>query len=464
MDTPDKVLFKQAWLCEAIAIKETEWGALDESTARLLSKNEPSPITKVIRRAQELGKSNGLVSTINALSDAGGWAVILMLFLAIGAGGIMSRAALGDGTQPVNIAWALVNLFLINFISLVFWLVAMFSSTAKGGIIVRLWPALTRKLAHGQSAGLGVQAWWRLWSKANATRWLLSTGTHLIWIMMSISALFTMLFLLSTRQYDFVWATTILTPEVFIKWTGYLATLPQWLGVSVPDGEIVRASGTVSQNNAENMRLLWSNWLISCLFLYGILPRALLALFSAVILAHRYPGIRPDLTAPYYVSVLSRLNPSGLAPEGSPPEDVGAQSPPTDRLVETWSSEHVLIAIELDPRDVWPPTGLGTAITLATPIDSRASRKQALENLSISRPNNLILACDARRTPDRGTLGLIENFCTISKRTLLWLRHSQAPDAHTEAWIAKMRSLPEVKLNLRDDTASVMQWLERQDD
>lgn len=464
MDTRAKVLFKQAWLCEAIAIKETEWGALDESTAQLLSKNEPSPITKVVRRAQELGKSNGLVNTINSLSDAGGWALVLMLFLAIAAGSMMSRAALGDGTQPVNIVWALVNLFLINFISLVFWLVAMISPKAKGGIIVQLWPVLTRKLAQGHSAGLGIQAWWRLWSKANATQWLLSTGTHLIWMMMSLSALFTMLFLLSTRQYDFVWATTILTPEVFIKLTGYLATLPQWLGVSVPDSEIVRASGTVSQHHAENMRLLWSNWLISCLFFYGILPRALLAIFSAAILAHRYPGIRPDLTSPYYVSVLSRLNPSGLAPEGSPPEGGAAPTDPNGMPTETWSADHVLIAIELDPRDVWPPTGLGTAITLATPIDSRASRKHALENLSISRPNNLILACDARLTPDRGTLRLIESFSTIPKRTLLWLRHSQAPDAHTEAWITKMRSLPEIKLNLRDDAASVMQWLERHHD
>ena len=462
MDKRARVSFKNAWLCEAIVTKETEWGALDESTARLLSKNESTPIAKVLRRAQELGKSNGLVTTINALSDAGLWAIILLLFLAIAAGGMMSRAALGDGTQPVNIVWALVNLFLINFISLVFWLVAMLSPTARGGIIVQLWPILTRKLAQGHNAGLGIQAWWSLWNKANATRWLLSAGTHLIWMTMSLSALFTMLFLLSTRQYDFVWATTILTPEVFIKWTGYLATLPQWLGISVPDSETVRASGTVSQLHAENMRLLWSNWLISCLFFYGILPRALLALISAAILTHRYSGIRPDLTAPYYVSVLSRLNPSGLAPEDSPQKVDGPQPQPPPP--KAWSADHVLIAIELDPSDLWPPEGLGTAITLASPVDSRASRQQALENLSLSRPNNLILACDARRTPDRGTLRLIEDLSKTTKRTLLWLRHSQAPDAHIEAWITTMRSLPEVRLNLRDDAASVMQWLERHHD
>jgi hypothetical protein len=59
---------------------------------------------------------------------------------------------------------------------------------------------------------------------------------------------------------------------------------------------------------------------------------------------------------------------------------------------------------------------------------------------------------------------LIANLSEHSKRTLLWLRHSQAAQAHTEAWVAQLRNLPQIELKIRDDAASVMQWLERHHD
>jgi hypothetical protein len=313
--------------------------------------------------------------------------------------------------------------------------------------------------------GLAVQAWWSVWHQAQATRWLLSTGTHLIWMTLSVAAAATLLLALSTRQYDFVWETTVLSSEVFVRGIGYLSVVPQWFGFTVPDHEIVRASSSVSQQNPEISRRLWSGWLLGCLLIYGVLPRALLALLCGLILK-RHSRLEPDLSSPYYSAVLSRMPSFALQEDGKQPlESILKKGlDRNDNENDPWNTEHLLIAIELDPTDDWPPSGIGAALSFASPVDSKESRQQALLNTSNARPHNLVVACDARHSPDRGTLRLVAELSSCSKRTLLWLRHSQATHAHTEAWVTQLRNLPHIELCVRDDGASIMQWLERHHD
>jgi hypothetical protein len=59
---------------------------------------------------------------------------------------------------------------------------------------------------------------------------------------------------------------------------------------------------------------------------------------------------------------------------------------------------------------------------------------------------------------------LVADLSAYSKRTLLWLRHSQADHAHTEAWVTQLRDLPHIELSVRNDGVSIMQWLERHHD
>jgi hypothetical protein len=465
MNKSDMLSFKQVWLCEAIRLRESQWGPLDDSKARLLAQQERSPLAKVVSRAQTLSHAIGLTTAITTLSSAGWFAIFFILIAAVIAGTSMALTALGTGAQPVNIVWALVSLLGLNCLSLLLWCLTLFSPTAPGGRLVQLWPWLTRKLARGPNMGLAVQAWWSVWHQAHATRWLLSTGTHLIWMTLSVAAAVTLLLALSTRQYDFVWETTVLSSEVFVRGIGYLSVVPQWLGFAVPDHEIVRASSSVSQQNPEISRRLWSGWLLGCLLIYGVLPRALLALLSGLILK-RHSRIEPDLSSPYYRAVLSRMPSFTLQAEGKQPlESILKKGlDRNDKENDPWNSEHLLIAIELDPTDEWPPAGIGAALSFAIPVDSKASRQQTLLNTTNTRPHSLVVACDARHSPDRGTLRLIAELSGCSKRTLLWLRHSQAIHAHTEAWVAQLGKLPHIELCVRDDGVSIMQWLERHHD
>jgi hypothetical protein len=465
MNKGDKLSFKQVWLCEAIHLRESQWGPLDDSKARLLAQQERSPLAKVVSRAQTLSHAIGLTTTITKLSAASWFAFFCILLTAIIAGTSMALSALGTGTQPVNIVWALISLLGLNILSLILWCLALLSPTASGGRLVQLWPWLTRKLARGPNMGLAVQAWWSVWHQAQTTRWLLSTGTHLIWMTLSVAATVTLLLALSTKQYDFVWETTVLSSEVFVRGIGHLSVVPQWLGFAVPDQEIMRASSAVSQQNPEIARRLWSGWLLGCLLIYGVLPRALLALLSALILK-RHSRLEPNLSSPYYSAILSRMPSYALEADGKHPLETIFKKglDRNDNENDPWNTEHLLIAIELDPTDDWPPSGIGAALSFASPVDSKESRQQALLNTANARPHNLVVACDARHSPDRGTLRLIAELSGCSKRTLLWLRHSQIAHAHTEAWVAQLRSLPHIEVCVRDDGVSIMQWLERHHD
>jgi hypothetical protein len=187
---------------------------------------------------------------------------------------------------------------------------------------------------------------------------------------------------------------------------------------------------------------------------------------STCIVLKRRAHIKPDLTSPYYVAVLNRMRSANVpSADALPPASVfkinAKQSPYSSH---TFNTEYLLIAIEPDPQDVWPPEGIGSIVTCVGPIDSRESRHQVLGTLAQKRPKNLVLVCDARHSPDRGTVRLIRDLSESAKRTLVWLRHNQASHAHTQAWLSQLRDLSEIKLNIRDDAASVMQWFERHHD
>lgn len=466
MEKSEPISFRQAWLCEAVHLRESQWGPHDDSKARRLAQHELSPLSKVVRRAQTLSESSGLIQSIDKLSTAGWLAFLALLGLAIFSGATMGFASLGHSAQPVNIVTAFFILLGLNSLSLIVWCVTMLSPHATGGLLVQLWPKLTLFFARGPNMALAIQAWWSLWRQAQATRWLFSASTHLLWVTILTGAAGAMLFALSTRQYDFVWETTVLSSDVFVKWAGWLAVIPQWLGFSVPDEQLIGASSSILQNNAESARRLWSGWLFGCLVTYGILPRVVLTVISALIVFISRARIRPNLSDPYYVSVLNRIpNPDqisdGLAPD---PSVFSVRTGTGQNVSNTGHTEHILIAIEPDPSDPWPPDGIGNAVTCIGPIDSRESRHHAQAMVTQTRPINLVLVCDARHSPDRGTLRLLGELSDYSKRTLLWLRHSQSNHAHTEAWLSQLRSLPKIELRIRDDAVNVMQWLERYHD
>lgn len=459
---PERQSLNDAWRCEAIRLRELQWGTLDDRAACLRAQGEAGVLRQITVRASVLAEASGLNQVIQRFSSSMMLALILLLVAALIGGASSALAALGDGLRPVNVISALILLLGLNLLSLSVWLISLVGWSAPGGMLAQLWQWLTRKLARGPDVALAGQAWWSIWRQAEAQRWLLSAMTHGFWVVATIAMLAVMVFTLSTRHFSFAWETTLLSADVFVTITRVLGALPQWLGFMIPDGATVRASGHVP-STAADAQVLWAGWLLGVLTVFGLTPRVLLLALSVGRVLHARPRTQPDLHAPYYLALLARMKALVLLPEGLPP---------THAELRAWRSHDgtqsvtraMLTGIELDASAQWPVPGLGTEIFCAPVIDSRESRRAVLATAAQRRPGRLAIACDARHTPDLGTMRLIAELSSFAGDTLIWLREVDDAASHVSAWRSQVHSLTGVELLESDAFEPVSRWLEHTHD
>ena len=81
----------------------------------------------------------------------------------------------------------------------------------------------------------------------------------------------------------------------------------------------------------------------------------------------------------------------------------------------------LLLGLELDDSRPWPPATLPKSVADAGVIDSREQRRRLLEQLTRFPPERLAIACDPRRSPDRGTLALLGELARCAAATRIWL-------------------------------------------
>ena len=163
----------------------------------------------------------------------------------------------------------------------------------------------------------------------------------------------------------------------------------------------------------------WSLWLIGVVVVYGVLPRLAprCCAWSCCAQARR-PAHRPAL--PGHAAARPAGTRRGLHRPG----------PPVDPLHEPRLSapapagldgRPVLLALEL-PNDLpWPPATTPAGIQIAGRLDTREERRRILDALADAAASRLLIACDARQTPDRGTLTLIAELAAHAQQTRVWL-------------------------------------------
>jgi len=277
-----------------------------------------------------------------------------------------------------------------------------------------------------------------------------------LWLLALLSALVILLTLLATRRYGFVWETTILGADTFVAVTQALGALPALLGFNVPTVEMIRASGD-SALNIESARQAWAAWLVGVLLIYGLLPRLILALLCLWRWKRGRAALRLDLNLPGYSQLRERLMPSSerLGVNDAAPQQLHAVS---GGVSELHSDGALLVAIELDDQHPWPPKLPGN-VKNAGILDSRESRHKLLEQLTRFPPARLAIACDPRRSPDRGSLALIAELARSASATRVWLLQAppgQALDAERLGdWHAALQQL---ELPFAD--CAPLNWLE----
>ncbi|MBP3999335.1 DUF2868 domain-containing protein [Pseudomonas koreensis] len=409
------------WLTETVRLREEHAGPLDDLEANRLARAAGGDLPgRIQRRALWLAERDGLTAALKHWLQGARLALVLLAIFAVLSGAGLAFAALGQ--TPVNVFWALGSLLGLNLILLLSWALGLIFAGEHGATLGRLWLWLSEKLARDAKAAQLAPALLLMLQRKKLNRWALGTLVNGLWLLAMVSALFLLLTLMATRRYGFVWETTILSADTFINMTQALGALPALLGFNVPTVEMIRASGDTALN-IESARQAWATWLVGVLVVYGVLPRLLLALFCFWRWNSGKAALRLDLNLPGYAQLRERLMPTS--------ERLGITDPETAQLhrVESTVGEHasdgaLLVAIELDDQHSWPPT-LPKNVSNAGILDSRESRNKLLEQLSRFPPARLAIACDPRRSPDRGSLALIAELARNAAATRVWLL--QAP-------------------------------------
>ncbi|MCK1794440.1 DUF2868 domain-containing protein, partial [Pseudomonas violetae] len=331
-------------------------------------------------------------------------ALIVLAALALISGAGLALAALGDGQPPVNVFWAMGSLLGLNLILLLSWALGLMFAGEHSASLGRLWLWLSEKLARDTKAAQLPPALLLLLQRHKLNRWAIGVLVNGLWLLAMLSALVMLLTLMATRRYGFVWETTLLDADTFVAMTHALGALPALLGFNIPTVEMIRASGDAALN-IESARQAWATWLVGVLVVYGVVPRLLLALFCLWRWKTGQAKLRLDLNLPGYAQLRERLMPSSerLGISDAEPEQLHRVESSTRDLQ---SEGALLVAIELDDQRPWPPQ-LPKNVSDAGILDSRESRHKLLEQLSRFPPARLAIACDPRRSPDRGSLALI---------------------------------------------------------
>lgn len=410
------------WLTETIRLREDHAGPLQDQEANRLARAAGGDLSSRIRqRALRLAERDGLTHALRHWLQGARLALLVLAALAIVSGAGLGFAALGDGQTPVNVFWALGSLLGLNLILLIGWALGLVLAGEQGATLGRLWLWLSEKLARDAKAAQLAPALLLLLQRHKLNRWALGAMVNGLWLLAMLSALIIVLMLMATRRYGFVWETTLLGGETFVALTRTLGALPALLGFSVPSVDMIRASGDGALN-LESARQAWAAWLVGVLLAYGVLPRLCLMLLCLWRWRRGRALLRLDLNLPGYAQMRERLMPSSerLGVNDAAPAQLHQVEPATGALQ---SDGALLVAIELDDRP-WPPK-LPDTVKNAGVLDSRESRNKLLEQLSRFPPARLAIACDPRRSPDRGSLALIAELARSASATRVWLL--QAP-------------------------------------
>ncbi|NBB10647.1 DUF2868 domain-containing protein [Pseudomonas sp. SLFW] len=409
----------ELWLTEAVRLREQHAGPLDDDEANRRARVTGGDLlTRIKHRARWLAERDGMLAALRHWKQGARLSLIVLAIFAVISGAGLAFAALGNGQAPVNVFWALGSLLGVNLILLISWLLGLLFAGESAASLGRLWWWLSEKLARDAQAAQLAPALILLLQRKRLNRWLLGACVNGLWLLALLSALTLLLLLMATRRYGFVWETTILGSDTFVNLTQSLGTLPSLLGFSVPTEDMIRASGD-NVLMIENARQAWAAWLVGVLVVYGIAPRLLLALFCYGRWRAGRKQLALDLSEPGFVELRERLMPSSerLGINDAAPASLHSVQPGPS---VTDSEGALLVAIELDDQRVWPPTLPGN-VADAGVLDSRESRRNLLDQLTRYPPARLVIACDPRRSPDRGSLALIAEMARCATATRVWL-------------------------------------------
>lgn len=446
--------FNALWLAETVRLQEEDQGVLADAEAVRQARQEGGGFEqRILTRAKWLAGKTHLVEVQASFLVAMKWSVSILCVLAFFTGIGLIVPTFSAQTHTINIFSAVGCLLGLNVVMLVIWVL----SSLVGGQSINqlgkfgLW--LTSKLTGKKQVVQLVPALFGLLHRQKLEKWWLGRLSNGVWLLISTVALISLLLLLASQRYGFIWQTTLLSADSFVAIVHGIGFLPSQFGFPLPDEALIRNSGNTPVM-LDSARQIWAAWLVGVLVVYGILPRLMLFVLCSIMWSLGIRKLSLDLDSPGYALLKPRLLPDS--------ELVGV----TDAVPEHWMSHRpivsgkatqgsVLVGIELDRHIDWPLVR-SEYVHDAGIVETREQRKQLLEALTFSPVARLLIICDVKRSVDRGTLSLISELAHCAKEVKVGLIIDDDTDAMRLAnW---QESLQPLQLEVGESDA-FLDWL-----
>lgn len=406
-------------LAEAVRLLENSRGtSLDEPAADAQARAEADDFeSRILIRAARLSVGPPIRAALRRMATAVASATALGLAAAFLAGTGAARLVLDTASaQPVNFFSVLAALLGLPTLALAVWVLLMLirpglpSFNLFGGLAVaaarlglRGSPPEAPEMQAARATGV-------LFSGRGPGLWLVGGIGHAVWLSFLCGASLTVLFLLGTRQVDFVWETTILDADSYRAITDWLAILPQAMGFPAPDAAQVAASQWTGDGLPDaGARRAWAGLLTGSLLIYGMLPRGLLLALCLGLAWRGRVRYRLDTTQIGFARLRTRLMPAAEAGRVVDADPLDARDgPPLPDLPLGGTGPVVVFALEIEPpASGWPPPVPGIDWRDIGTVDDRDSRHRLLTEVGAAPPRAALAVCALAATPDRGIQALL---------------------------------------------------------
>jgi hypothetical protein len=273
--------------------------------------------------------------------------------------------------------------------------------------------------------------------RARLLPWALGLISHVIWALGFVLVLLALWFAFSFREYRLTWETTILSAEFFVRFVHLTGWLPNLIGFPLPDASTLLEPGAAGSDQRA-----WAWWLIGSTFVYGLLPRVVLAFASWAVWRRGQRALHLDTSDPYYRKLLVRFEDMETSTVVDPDQCTRPQPGDLDGLAASDSRYALAVAgFELPPEHRWPPALAASADLVERISGSGRERRAVLNQLAQARPQKLLIVCNSASSPDRGTERFIREACAHAVHCALLLEATSGTGEAKvwEDWLASTR-------------------------
>ena len=257
-------------------------------------------------------------------------------------------------------------------------------------------------------------------------RWIRSRISHQIALCGLLGMFTASLMLLTVRQYQFNWQSTLLTDQHFTHIIHTLAWLPAQLGIPTPSPSIIAAARNHyhSEHAAQ-----WGILLLASILCYGIIPRLIAWLICWQHSRRYHPTL--NLAQPYYQNIIQQWQRQIIDDASDYQPDRPAIAPAKIPLNST--GEHWAILLEApNAPDNWHSHILGQDWANKGSINERAELARLINELA-AQPVQLLIGIRAQQTPDRGIIRQIAQLAQAAQHNIIIQLLPSNPQSPTPA-------------------------------